>query len=363
MTVLVERLADMPGLSGRIQTLSVRPYRMAYETPFRTSRGIFTHREGAHVVATLGDGSWGVGEAASWPGFGAGQNETSRALAAVSKQIQGLTLEAVLKTCLALAKQSPEAACGVETACLDAWSRATGCSMAQLLSPEPLKSVSVHARVETAYQAQRAVAEGARVLKIKVGVAALADEVTRIGAVRAAVGDRIALRLDANGAWPMPVAERAVRLFSAFSPEWLEEPIAAGDWEGLRHLSQLANVPIAADESLQTLADLDAALSKRAVRVAVLKPMFLGGPSVTLEAVARARAGGLKVCITHAMESGVGRAMALHVALAAGITEACGLEPTRLRGDIGPVGPVDVGAYRLMRPSGPGLNVWPLGPV
>ena len=80
---------------------------------------------------------------------------------------------------------------------------------------------------------------------------ALDHDVARVGAITMAVGPSIALRLDANGAWPAPVARQAARLFAAFTPQWLEQPVPLLAIDDLAMVRQLAAVPIAADEAVR----------------------------------------------------------------------------------------------------------------
>ena len=57
-------------------------------------------------------------------------------------------------------------------------------------------------------------------------------------------------------------------------------------------------------------------LEKRAAKIVVLKPMFCGGPILTYSLGRLAQERGVKVMITTALDSAIGRASALHVAAA-----------------------------------------------
>jgi L-alanine-DL-glutamate epimerase-like enolase superfamily enzyme len=56
-------------------------------------------------------------------------------------------------------------------------------------------------RASAAEAAAAAASAGFRCLKVKVGIG---DDAGRLAAVRAAAGDQVAIRVDANGAWPTP---------------------------------------------------------------------------------------------------------------------------------------------------------------
>ena len=59
--------------------------------------------------------------------------------------------------------------------------------------------------------------------------------------------------------------------------------------------------------------------------VVVLKPAFLGGVVATRDLIKAASAEGLHCIVTHALESAVGRAAAIHLACALPDAPVCGL--------------------------------------
>lgn len=73
-----------------------------------------------------------------------------------------------------------------------------------------------------------AVAAGFRHVKLKVG-ARLEDDVRRIQIARDAVGDGVAIALDANQVWDVPTAISWIRELARFEPDWIEEPTSPDD--------------------------------------------------------------------------------------------------------------------------------------
>jgi o-succinylbenzoate synthase len=208
--------------------------------------------------------------------------------------------------------------------------------------------------VSTAVQAMDAVRQGARAVKVKIGTLGIGDEGVRLGAMRSAIGPQVGLRLDANGAWGTEAACRVARLLSVYTPDWLEQPVAAEDIEGLAAVRAAGTVPIAADESVQTMAQLEAVIAAGAADVIVIKPMFAGGLRVAAALHARATEAGLRTVFTHAMESAVGRMGTLHLvaAIAPGVAHGLG---NPLGEDVA-AGPV-ISGYVAQVPRGPGLGV------
>jgi len=203
--------------------------------------------------------------------------------------------------------------------------------------PAPLRaSVPVNSTVpavEAARAADFARAGGCRTAKVKVAEASqtLRDDIARVEAVRDALGPDGRVRIDANGAWSVEQAVRALRELSRFGLEYAEQPCA-----GVQELAELRvalarariDVPIAADESIRRSGDPERVAALQAADVAVLKVQPLGGVRRCLQVAERL---GLPVVVSSALETSVG--IAAGVALAAALPElpyACGLNTVAL---------------------------------
>lgn len=137
------------------------------------------------------------------------------------------------------------------------------------------------------------------------------------------------LRLDANGGWDRATAAGwAERLVDDPRLEWLEQPLAAADLEGLTALAE--RLPVALDESLAHAPGLRGRWPGWQVR----RPVLEGDPRPLLAALA---AGRPRWMVSTAFETGVGRRLVEHAAA--------------LQGD-GPT-PTAPGLAPHWRPSGP----------
>jgi L-Ala-D/L-Glu epimerase len=105
--------------------------------------------------------------------------------------------------------------------------------------------------------------EGYPAIKVKLGKDGKKD-VERMRAIRAAVGNEIPLRIDANQGWTL---EEAIETLTALGPlniQHCEEPIARWDYMSLPKVKQASPIPIMADESCgdehdaKRLLDIDA---------------------------------------------------------------------------------------------------------
>jgi o-succinylbenzoate synthase len=321
---------------------------LALQAPLATAGGKVTRRHG-FLLRLRGDhGLAGLGEAnpASWVN-GESLEETERSL---RELVRGTDRADGL---------SPAARSALDTALLDLEARQAGVAACRLLGGSPLP-VPVAALLGEPTErgllgeVAQALAEGFRCFKLKVG-GDLAGDVARLSLVRREVGERAAIRLDANRAWSFAEARRALDAFAAFSPEHVEEPLGSGAPAELARLRGGTGIPIAVDESLRGPQDLERFAAARAADVVVLKLARLGGPRPTLALARRAGELGLRVVLTDSIDSAVGRAAALHVASAlAPSIGSVGLGGSRLLAvDV----TSDAARGALLEPGGPGLGV------
>jgi o-succinylbenzoate synthase len=186
---------------------------------------------------------------------------------------------------------------------------------------------------------------GCSTAKVKVAEPgqATADDEARLEAVRDALGSGGKVRVDANGAWSVEEAVRAVGLLdrAAVGLEYVEQPCATV--EELAAVRRRVEVPVAADESIRRAADPYRVRELEAADVAVLKVQPLGGVRACLRI---AEDIGLPVVVSSALETSVG--IAAGVALAAALPSlpyACGLATVQLLAD-------DVAAVPLLPEDG-----------
>lgn len=170
--------------------------------------------------------------------------------------------------------------------------------------------------------------DGCRTVKIKVAERGqtLADDLDRVAEVRALVGSRVHLRVDANGGWTVEQAREALTRLSAYDLQYAEQPCAqVSELAALRLLLARdgVDVPIAADESVRRAQDPIRVAREGAADLVVVKVAPLGGVAAALEIVAQC---GLPAVVSSALDTSVG--IAAGVALAAALPTldlACGL--------------------------------------
>lgn len=177
--------------------------------------------------------------------------------------------------------------------------------------------------------AAMAAASGCLTAKVKVGgYGSALQDAARVEAVAGALGPQGKIRVDANGAWDVDGAVRALaelqlaaRRGGIDGLEFVEQPCASvADMAALR---RRIDVPVAADESVRIPGDADAVVEAEAADILVLKVAPLGGVRACLEIAERH---GLPVVVSSAMESSVGLAAGVALARALPVLPyACGL--------------------------------------
>lgn len=97
--------------------------------------------------------------------------------------------------------------------------------------------------------AAKAMDQGFRGVKIKVGGGSLSEDVQRIKAVRSVIGPDIPLMVDANQAFDFSEAVRRGLAYQDLDCRWFEEPLAAHDTEHHVRLAGKLNIPLATGEN------------------------------------------------------------------------------------------------------------------
>jgi len=136
----------------------------------------------------------------------------------------------------------------------------------------------------------RAVEQGFRAVKIKVGYPTLPEDIRRVRKVREAVGDDVAIMVDANQSLTTAEAIRRGRAFEELGCLWWEEPIPADDVDGYAALADALDIPVATGENLYTPFDFARFLRRSAVDIIQPDLRRAGGPTAILQIGAMADA-------------------------------------------------------------------------
>jgi o-succinylbenzoate synthase len=273
----------------RLEEIEVIPYSLPFREPYITARGELHDRK-LILVRIRGEGVEGWGETAAlslrggigieriaaeirdrcWPGLLEGDVDPKRIWSAIARcRNRGASAQAVA---------------AVDIALHDLVGRASGDPVWRLLGAQEAAPVTCNATLPAANpSATRAMlqgwrAEGFQTFKLKVG---LAGDVTQVATVRQALGDEIAIRVDANGAWSVDDAADRLEALARHRIELAEQPV--GTFEQMVELRRRVPVRVAADESLVSPFDARRAKELGACDVAAVKVAKVGGLGKALE--------------------------------------------------------------------------------
>ena len=333
--------------------VEIRHRTLRFHAPLRTSYGELTERDLFELEIEDSDGIAGRGEAAPLePYDGVSSTRVEAALNSYRDVLSagdGLPGGELLDACRSAA-DTPQALAAVDMALWDRAAQRAGRPVAALLTDDPLDVIAVNAtlgaedRSAAATEAAAAAADGFRCVKLKVGVG---DDTGRVAAVRAALGPAIELRLDANGAWTVEQAVRAIEALAPAGLELVEEPVHG--LAALREVRERVAVRVAMDET----AAEPGALASGAADAVCLKLGRCGGISGLLACATLVRASCAEPYIASTLDGPLGIAAALHAAAALRIGVACGLATLDLFEDVEHSLAVRDGAIAV--PAGPGL--------
>ena len=354
----------------RVARLACTPYCIPFRRPFVTAHGTQTERRGALLELYTDNGLVGLGEAAPIPGSAPrAWSDAAALLGAVQASLPGKRPEDTTDVVGLMDHLHPAAVaavrCGLDTALCDVLAQAAGTPVALWLQRESSETVPVNATIalpdaaSAADAAAKARASGFPCVKLKVGRSASAEaECERVAAVRKAIGNRLKLRLDANGAWGVEQAIHTIQALEPYDIEFVEQPVACGDVEALRRVRAAVRTPIAADEGVDSAAAAERVLGAGAAQVLVIKPMVVEGLRPARQIIERAQSQGVSCIVTTTLDAGIGTAAALHLAAtlpASGL--ACGLATGALLTTDLLTTPLTVRDGRMQRPNAAGLGV------
>lgn len=274
------------------------------------------YREGLLLELTGETGAAGWGEASPLPGFSRETlDETGHQLKGLASSFLGRDLsEDRLPIGDLLGREPcgqdipPSARFGFELSVWNLYAESQGKTLPEVFSEEPGAWVSLNGLLSgtgerVVEEARRMREAGYEAVKLKVGSREVGEDAELARAVAGALGDSVALRLDANRAWGFEEAVEFFREASGVRYEYVEEPLAGP--EGLSRLAGEYGVRVALDESLAGM-EPGCLERHRYARAVVLKPTLLGGVSRTLDFAREAGRLGLVPVVSSAYETGVG---------------------------------------------------------
>lgn len=285
--------------------------------PFHIARPSDPHgRRNVWVRLTDRDGAEGWGEAAATPFYGDTAGTVSAVLeryADVLEEVEDpFALDRVEGLLIDAVGGNPSARAALSAALHDLVGKRLGQPVWRIWGLDPAAAprssytLAMAPPEETRERARRNAHRP--VLKVKVGGA---DDEARLRALRDEAPDAL-VYVDANTAWTAKEALRRLPMLEELDVAFVEQPLHPDDHDGLRLLRRASRLPIVADESCRTAADIPRLLG--AVDGINIKLAKAGSLREALRMVHVARAHGLIVMLGCMLQSTLGIAAAVQLA-------------------------------------------------
>lgn len=251
----------------------------------------------------------------------------------------------------------------VETALYDALGKRLNLSIAELLGGRIRESLPVAwtlASGDTAKDIEEAeemlASRRHRIFKLKIGTREVAKDVAHVAAIKKALGDRGAVRVDVNMAWSELEARYGVAALADVGCELVEQPVACA--HALRRLTEQSKIAIMADESLVGPSSAFELARNKAADVFAIKIEQSGGLRAAQKVAAIAEAANIELYGGTMLEGAIGTVASAHAfatfhALEWG-TELFG--PLLITEEILET-PLVYENFELQVPQGPGLGI------
>lgn len=293
--------------------IELQPHCLTFHTPATTSRGVYHSHQVwfIHLTSDVLPGIEGVGECAPLPDLSCDYStDYERVLRA---ECDAFCAEGRLNA--ERLSRYPSILFGLETALLQL-NAAGSTAFYDTAFSRSQRGIPINGLVwmgsfeQMSKQLDAKLDAGFRCIKLKIGAIDFEHELALLAAVRRRYGVAdLELRVDANGAFGVHDVRSKLERLARFDLHSIEQPIAPNQWQAMAELCRNAPLPIALDEELIGINDLEtkaALLQTLRPQYIILKPTLHGGLRGAAEWIALARQEGIGSWMTSALESNVG---------------------------------------------------------
>lgn len=338
--------------------------------PHKLSVATMTGQTLMLVKVHCSDGMVGIGEGTTIGGLAYGGESPESMKLAIDTYFAPLMIgedasrvRALMARIGKAVKENRFAKSAVETALLDAHGKRLGLPISELLGGALRKRLPVAWTLASGDTAKD-IAEAEkmldlrrhRIFKLKIGAKSLKDDIAHVAAIKKALGERGAVRVDVNMAWSEFEAAYGMAALADAGCELVEQPVAST--AALGRLVRRFPVALMADESLTGPESAFEIAKTKGADVFAIKIEQSGGLFNAQRVAAIADAAGIELYGGTMLEGGVGTVASAHVfSTFANLqwgTELFG--PLLLTEEILAT-PLDYSDFELTVPEGPGLGI------
>ncbi len=352
----------------KIAKIDVAEVNIPLVTPFKTALRTVETVNDIVVRVSADTGEAGYGEA---PPTAVITGDTKGSIRCaveefIAPSIKGMDIEnldGIMRKLHSCILKNTSAKAAVDMAVYDLFAKSCGKPLYKVLGGSRCEfetdlTISVNEIDEMVSDSLKAVEQGFRILKIKVGKESLKD-IERIRAIRGAVGPDVKLRIDANQGWTAKDAVRIIRTLEDMGIEMdlVEQPVSAHDFAGMQYVTSQVNTKILADESVFSPEDAIRLIEGRAADLINIKLMKTGGIYEALKICAIAESFGVECMIGCMLESKIAVSAAAHLAAGKSVITRADLDgPSLCRIDPYTGGPLYEGSRIIMNET-PGIGI------
>jgi len=284
-------------------TLQTKSYKLFLKHPFTISRSTRTHQD--TVILSVSDGvTTGYGEAIPYPYYNITLEKIEESVLKSKNIVEnafGMYPDDLWNQLEPNLKDDYFTLCAINCAYWDFYAKSHNRTTRSFFCDEtatPLSDYTIG--IDSIEVMKQKILETPwPIYKIKLGTEHDVEIVSELRKVTDAI-----FRIDANCAWTVDeTLENAIKL-KELGVEFIEQPLKANDWEGMKRLKQECILPLIADESCQRYEDVEkCAEGFHGINIKLMK---CGGLTPALKMINKARELNLKVMAGCMAESTVG---------------------------------------------------------
>ncbi len=309
----------------KITDLLVKRIVLPLKQPFKIALGTNFEYEGVVIQIHTDEGIKGIGEASPSPRI-TGET-TGTVIDVIESKIKPLLIgknpldiEKILDEINSSILYNSSAKCAIDIALYDILGKHAKLPLYKLLGgfkEEIITSVTIGIKgvKDTVLEARELVSQGAKVLKIKIGLAPVED-VEKIKALREEIGQGVKIRVDANQGYEPREAIQVLNKIEQYEIEFAEQPVAYWDIQGLKRVRDSVDIPIMVDEGLHSARDAINLIRADACDIFNIKLMKSGGIGEASKIANIAEGAGIPCMLGCMVETRIGVGAATHLALA-----------------------------------------------
>ncbi len=312
--------------STKITKIEIYPTQIKLNEPFVISKGALTHARNTVVKIYCDQGLYGVGECCPYRSI---HGETQLGTVAFAKELAAVLIGEdptdIMKHVITMNRMivgNASVKCAFDIALYDLCAKLAEVPLYKYLHGNKEKTIITDNTVSLlnvdsmVKKADSFVANGFKILKLKLGQRPASKDIERVKAIRNSVGEDITIRIDANQGWNYLEAKKTLFAISDCNIEHCEEPIHATNLLDQIRLNAESPIPIMADESVFNHHDALRIVSSKAADLINIKLGKAGGICNAMKIASIAEAADMYCQVGSFSESRLGITALVHFDLA-----------------------------------------------